>query len=65
MELLTEQDLENLTAMEQRLMRMRKRETANNNSLTADFTEAIMKIHWIRQMLQARFGRTVDASIDQ
>ncbi len=63
METLNEQDLDNLTKMQQRLMRMRKREAANTNRLCPDFTEAIQKIHWMRQMLQARMSLPVDESI--
>jgi hypothetical protein len=64
METLTEQDLEWLTTIEGRLLRLRKREAANKNTLTEDFTEAIEKIHFCRQMLQGRFGLPTDRSLD-
>jgi hypothetical protein len=64
METLTEQDLEWLTGVENRILVMRKREAANTNRLCADLTMAIKKVHWIRQMLQARFDLSVDAEIE-
>lgn len=63
METLTEQDLEWLTTIENKMIRLRKREAANKNSITGDIAEAIEKIHWCRQMLQARFGITADADL--
>ncbi len=63
METLTEQDLEWLTTIENKMIRLRKREAANKNSLTGDITEIIEKLHWCRQMLQGRFGLPTDRDL--
>lgn len=64
METLTEDDLDRLTRIENQLIRLRKREAANTNSLVYDFGEAIEGVHKVRQMLQARFGLSVDNDLD-
>jgi len=60
---LTEQDLETLTKFEAKLLHMRKRETAHRNRLTDDLSRTIKEVHWIRQMLQGRFGLPTDPDI--
>lgn len=64
METLTEDDLDRLTKTENQLIRLRKREAANTNSLVYDFGEAIEEVHKIRQRLQARFGKAIDNDLD-
>ncbi len=64
METLTEDDLDRLTKIENQLLRLRKREAANTNSLIYDFGEAIKEVHSIRQRLQARFGVDIDTDLD-
>ena len=59
METLTDSDLDWLTTVENKLIRLRKREAANANRLCEDITEVIEKIDWIRQMLAGRFNRKV------
>jgi hypothetical protein len=56
METLTESDLEWLTAVENKLIRLRKREAANANRLCGDITDAIEKVDWLRVMLAGRFN---------
>ena len=65
METLTEQDLDWLTAAENRLIRMRKREAANTNSPTVidDLSDTIERIHQVRQWLQGRFEQPVDGDL--
>lgn len=65
METLTEQDLDWLTSTGNRLIRIRKRESINTNSryLIDQLTEAIEKVHHIRQTLQMRFGHDVNEDI--
>ncbi len=63
METLTEQDLEWLTAIENKMLRLRKRETANKNMLTDRFTTIIKEVHFCRQMLQFRFGLPADSDL--
>jgi len=61
METLTDSDLDWLTTVENKLIRLRKREAANTNRLCGDITEAIEKVDWLRQMLAGRFNREVDS----
>lgn len=61
METLTESDLEWLTAVENKLIRLRKREAANANRLCQDITDAIEKIDWLRVMLAGRFNVEVES----
>lgn len=63
LETLTEEDLDWLTRTENRLARMRQRETQHRGPkamLTKDITDAIKRVRNLRIMLQARFGKTVD-----
>ena len=41
----------------------KEREAANTDRLCADLTMMIQKVHWIRQMLQARFDLPVDGDL--
>lgn len=61
METLNDQDLDWLTAVENKLIRLRKREAANANRLCGDITETIERIDWLRQMLAGRLGRKADS----
>ena len=63
METLTEQDLDWLTQTQGRLVRMRKRESANTNKQVDTITDVIRHIHRLRQSLQSRFGLPTDADI--
>jgi len=65
-ETLNDQDVDTLTKLENRLITMRKREAANANSrmMIEEFSEAIKKIHTIRQDLQARFRMTINEDIN-
>lgn len=60
LETLNEEDLDFLTRVENRLVRSRKREAANRDLLSKDLTDCIQRVHYVRQMLQTRFGKTVD-----
>ncbi|KKN01354.1 hypothetical protein LCGC14_1128510 [marine sediment metagenome] len=64
-ETLNEQDLDWLTIAENRMVRMRKRETANANSkiMIDDLTKLIEKTHTVRQWLQSRFEMVMDEDI--
>ena len=66
METLNEQDLDWLTTAENRLIRMRKRESANTNSriMIDDLTELIEKCHTVRQWLQGRFNQKRDEDLN-
>lgn len=58
MQPLNDEDLDWLTAVENRLIRMRKREDATNDRrLSTDITDTIERVDWLRQMLGARLGR--------
>jgi hypothetical protein len=61
METLTDSDLDWLTTVENKLIRLRKREAANTSRLCGDITDAIEKVDWLRQMLAVRFNRKVDS----
>lgn len=61
METLNDTDLDWLTAIENKLIRLRKREAANANRLCGDITETIERVDWLRQMLAGRFNRKVDS----
>jgi len=65
LEILNEQDLDWLTRVENRLIRMRKREAANTKSsfILNDLTELIEKCHTVRQWLQSRFDQEMDKDI--
>jgi hypothetical protein len=63
METLTEDDLDWLTRVENRLITMRKRETAHRNLLVRDITDTIKEMHGLREMLSARFGKTFSESV--
>jgi len=67
METLTEQDLDWLTKVENRLMRMRKREAYHTKSayLIDYISETIGKCHIVRQILQGRFGVREDKDLDR
>jgi len=62
METLNDQDLDWLTAAENRLMRLRKREAANTNnfSILHDLSDAIELVDRIRGYLGARLGRETE-----
>jgi len=66
METLNEQDLDWLTRVENRLIRMRKREAINTNSayLIEYIGETIYKCHFTRQILQSRFGLREDKNLE-
>lgn len=62
MESLNDEDIDWLTTVENRLIRMRKREDATNNRrLSTDITETIERVDWLRQMLAGRLNRKVDS----
>jgi hypothetical protein len=58
METLNEQDIEYLTKVENKLIRMRKREVANTNSLSVvdQLTDSIESIDEVRTWLASRMG---------
>lgn len=65
MEALTEGDVDMLTSHENMLIFLRKREAANKNSayLLEYISEAIVKCHCVRQILQGRFDLPIDKDI--
>lgn len=65
MEPITEDDLDWLTRVENRLSGLRKRETEHRGTslMCHDLTESIKAIHRLRQFMQARFGKTLDADL--
>lgn len=62
---INEEDLDWLTRVENRISAMRKRENEHHpKSFTESYmTGAIKEIHQLRQMLQARFEKKVDADL--
>jgi hypothetical protein len=54
METLNDSDLDWLTAVENRLIRLRKREAANTARLGPEIDEAIKSVDWLRVMLAGR-----------
>ena len=65
METLNEDDLDWLTRVENRLLSMQKREAANTKSywVTDTLKKTIGETHQLRQALQSRFNKKVDADI--
>jgi len=65
MEVLNEQDLDWLTGAENRLIRMRKRESACTKSklIIDELTDSIEHLHILRQWLQGRFEQEVDKDL--
>lgn len=57
METLNDQDIDALTEITNKLIRLRRRECANANRLSQDFTVAIEKVEWVRSLLCTRLGR--------
>ena len=62
METLNDQDLDWLTNIENKLIRLRKREAANANRLCLEITDCIKCVDELRQFLAARLGRKVDSA---
>lgn len=60
METLNDADLDWLTAVENRVIRLRKREAANAARLDPEIADVIAAVDRLRVMLAARFGRQVD-----
>lgn len=70
LEVLTEDDLDWLTRVENRLMTMRKREAAHRpksnsqtTSLVREISDAITPVHNLRVFLQIRFCKTQEELI--
>ena len=63
METLTEDDLDWLTRVENRLIAMRKREAAHRNTIVREITDTIDEVHDLRRWLSARFQKTFDESV--
>ena len=58
METLTEQDIDTLIKMQNKLIRMRKREAANTNSdiVIEQLTETINQVNELREWIEGRFN---------
>lgn len=60
MDSLNEDDLKALTNIENRLLRLRKREVADRNILCNEISRVIGSVHELRQLLQIRFEMKMD-----
>ena len=60
---LTEDDLDWLTRVKTRMVRLRKREAAHTDLLAAEMMTVIVWIHAIRRGLQARFQHEIDSDL--
>ncbi len=63
MESLNEEDLKALTNIENRLLRLRKREVANRNILCNEISQVINSTHELRQLMQIRFEIKMDEDL--